>query len=223
LALGLRGHVDRLARDEHRIAPSLAVLTSQLGQLADELAQHLSPEAASHNLRLQSLMLAPLLQEAVAAMQAAIAPGLRHFRVADSSPNDLALRVDHRAMRLILARVLGEAIRSSAQEDWIEISWQVDHAGVTLQVADEGAGTALPALAERAQDSRGIGLRLALARSLVQAHGGTLEVEARISVGTRVMIHLPGALITESARPTLGATPSTAHILGSGVFGSGAN
>ncbi len=214
LALCLRGHVDRLTQERHQTAPSLAVVTSQLAQLADELALHLTPVSVTHQLRIAEFALAPLVAEAVGAMQAAIAPGQRHFRIAEGSRGDLILRVDHRAMRLILARVLAEAIRSSTQEDWIEISWEVSPTGLSLHVADEGAGTALPALAEVAQDSRGIGLRLALARSLVQAHGGTLEVEARVGVGTRVMIHLPGALMMQSPASSLGEAPCAAHILG---------
>ncbi len=222
LALGLRGHVDRLAQDRHRSAASLAVLTSQLGHLADELAQHLTPAAQSHHLHIEPVALAPLMAEAIAAMQAAISPGRRHFRVSENSPVDVTLHADRRALRLILARVLGEAIRSSAQDDWVDIFWDISPSGLALHVADEGAGSVLPALAGVAQDSRGIGLRLSLARSLAQAHGGTLEVEAMAKIGTRVVIHLPMEVahsqwLTECSPAeigqTLGGSASTAHIL----------
>jgi signal transduction histidine kinase len=50
-----------------------------------------------------------------------------------------------------------------------------------------GAGVALAA------DSRGIGLRLAVARDLMEAHGGRLEVEALPKVGSRVSLIFPVA------------------------------
>lgn len=64
-----------------------------------------------------------------------------------------------------------------------------------------GAGAAEPGTGTAAEtglgasvavaDSRGIGLRLSLARSLMQAHGGRLEVEAMARVGSRVCLVFP--------------------------------
>ena len=61
-----------------------------------------------------------------------------------------------------------------------------------MAVQDEGSGLASTGAAAVA-DSRGIGLRLALARNLMLAHGGRLEVEARAGVGSRVNLIFPDA------------------------------
>jgi len=212
VALGLRGHVDRLAHDSHSAAPSLAVVTAQLDHLADELAQHVMPQGRSYQLACESVALAPLVTEAMTALQAAIAPGRRHLRIVEAHPPDLVVLADRRALRLMLARVLGEAVRSSAQDDGIDISWQASARGVVLHIADEGAGTVLPGLAGLAQDSRGIGLRLSLARALAHAHGGALEVEAHAGVGTRVAIRLPAERLRDAWPLPLGAGNDTAHM-----------
>ena len=61
---------------------------------------------------------------------------------------------------------------------------------------DEGTGLANPEPGVPApRDSRGIGLRLALARALMLAHGGHLEVEAAAQVGTRVRLCFPAAQV----------------------------
>ena len=70
-----------------------------------------------------------------------------------------------------------------------------------IDVEDEGTGNTLPAAAGAALDSRGIGLRLSLARSLAQAHGGSLEVEALARVGTSVSIVLPTDRLRNIAPP----------------------
>jgi signal transduction histidine kinase len=68
--------------------------------------------------------------------------------------------------------------------------------GVALVVEDEGVGFAASGAGggvALAADSRGIGLRLALARSLMEAHGGRLEVEALAKVGSRISLIFPAA------------------------------
>ena len=115
-------------------------------------------------------------------------------------------------MRLVLARVLGEAVRSSAQDDWIEIGWSAGAAGLVLHIADEGHGAIWPGLDPGPRDSRGIGLRLSLARALVESHGGTLAVEAQARVGTRVVICLPEDALRLSSPDGIVGGQGQAHI-----------
>jgi signal transduction histidine kinase len=193
LGLTLRGHADRLAAEQHRHAPSLATAAAQLGGLADELCHHLLPADQSHGLDCAWVDLAELVREAVAELSAAIHPGRRHWRV-PATPAETTLWADRRALRLLLIRVLGEAARSSTHDDFIDIFWRVTADGLAIHVEDEGAGTARPEAApDSVLDTRGIGLRLSLARSLTQAHGGTLEVEAQARIGTSVTITLPAS------------------------------
>ena len=103
--------------------------------------------------------------------------------------------------------MLGNAARFSRLDDWIDISFEFDDDYFALLVADEGigvvaaghAGTPAPA------DSRGIGLGLALARVLMEAHGGALRVEAVPSVGTRVRLDFPMKRLLRAAPSTLAA------------------
>ena len=227
MALTLRGHADQLTAELHPNAPGIAAAAAQLGSLADELGHHLTPAGTSRVLACEDVALFELIQETVALMEAAIHPGRRHWRLLPAA-EPITINVDLRAFRLVLMRVLGEAVRSSAHGDWIEIGWgatapatatatagagaTASTDGVVIRIEDEGAGTVLPGAAGARIDSRGIGLRLALARTLVAAHGGTLAVEAQAQVGTRVTIALPADRL-RNPRPAGGAIRAPQHIL----------
>jgi signal transduction histidine kinase len=191
LSLGLRGHVDRLSQVRYSGVGGLAALVAQLDDLSGELGAHLAQNGKQREVACESVPLGPLVAEAAAAVEASIAPGRRYIRISDDSPPLLTLWADRRALRLVLARVLGEAVRSSAQDDWIEIGWTLTPSNVVLTVADEGHGRLTSGAGQIGADSRGIGLRLALARLLVEAHGGRLEIEAREKVGALVSVYLP--------------------------------
>ena len=85
-------------------------------------------------------------------------------------------------------------VRCSCQED----------GGVILRVEDNGPGIA-PADRKKLLDAffttrtEGLGMGLAVARSVIRAHGGRLEVEPRASAGTAFTIHLPA----DNRRPEL--------------------
>ena len=83
-------------------------------------------------------------------------------------------------------------------------------AGRCVQVDEEGPGRARPEPPTgAARDSRGIGLRLARARSLMLAHGGRLEVEAAAQIGTRVRLIFPATRLRDANGLPV-ATPAAA-------------
>jgi len=187
--------------------------------VADELSHHLVPTTDRQVLSCEQVSLVALVGDAVASLQATISPGRRHWRIGGLGARDVSISADRRALLLVLVRVLGEAARSSRQDDWVEIGWAITSAGLVMRIEDEGSGMAHPdphaPLAPI--DSRGIGVRLALARKLIQAHGGTLDVEALARVGTRVTITLPSHRLRSAGGPDdfqpTGAFAAAHHII----------
>ena len=98
--------------------------------------------------------------------------------------------------------MLGNAARLSRDQDWIDIRADIRAGdaedGLAIVIEDEGDGLPpgidlgidLGAPAEHPA-SRGVGLGLALARTLMQAHGGALTVQSTSQVGSRVVLTFP--------------------------------
>jgi two-component system phosphate regulon sensor histidine kinase PhoR len=94
------------------------------------------------------------------------------------------------------------AIKHSAADREIRLTAQDVGGAVEIRVRDEGCGIApehLPRLFERfyrvdkarSRQQGGTGLGLAIVKHIVQAHGGTVDVESTPGVGSTFTIRLP--------------------------------
>ncbi len=190
VGMNLHGHADHLTAEAHEAAPGIAAGAADLIDLADDLHDLTMDVASTRMLALATVQLGPVVDEAVAAVAATILPGRRNWRILpDLRPVELV--ADARALRHALTRVLADAVRNTRHDDWIDIAGRVQEGWFVLVVADEGRGGLTPGAVPAGADSRGIGLRLALARSLVEAHGGRMEVESLAGVGSRVSLVFP--------------------------------
>jgi signal transduction histidine kinase/ActR/RegA family two-component response regulator len=119
-----------------------------------------------------------------------------------------ALTIDGDEARLVqvITNLLSNAAKYTAPGGHLRLGAQEAGGTLTVIVEDDGPGLSADALAavfepfaqgprtlDRAEG--GLGLGLALARSLLQLHGGTLAVEGREPAnGTRFIVQLPTAL-----------------------------
>lgn len=122
----------------------------------------------------------------------------------DTAPDLPLVEVDVERIAQVLGNLVSNALRYTPSGGEIRLSAQREDGGVSLQVTDTGMGIAvedLPYLFERSfrrdkarqQPSGESGLGLAIAKSLVEAHGGTISVESALGTGTTFRIHLPAS------------------------------
>ena len=113
------------------------------------------------------------------------------------------LSVDPDRMMCVLGNLVSNALRYTPAGGEITLRAQRCERQVCVQVQDTGAGIPAEALpnifkrfyradASRTQQEGASGLGLAIARSIVEAHGGTIEVESELGRGTTFTITLPG-------------------------------
>ena len=114
----------------------------------------------------------------------------------------LTMEGDPDYLTLVLSNLLTNAIHYNREGGEVRVMLQRDAAEAVLTVADTGEGIAAPALARifdrfyRADQSRSLpagrtGLGLAITKSIIEAHCGSITVESTPGTGTTSTVRLP--------------------------------
>ena len=193
MALTLFGHAQAAIPPD----AALTALARRLLDMSEDLAAQTEVPDVQRILVEEDMRLAPALEFAIAQVVAHLGPGSRVWRI-DPALQDVRLMADRRALNQVLVNVLSGAAASTRDGDWIELSAEPAQAEWSLTIQDEGIGIPVVEGGRHPEESRGIGLRLTLARSLMQAHGGSLVVTSTEKVGTRVRLGFPVARLVRA-------------------------
>ena len=115
---------------------------------------------------------------------------------------EVTMRGDREKMTRTLENLISNALKFSSPENTVEISCELSPAGLRMAVHDQGVGMT-PEQTERIFEafyrgdssntsSGGAGLGMCLVKHVVEAHGGTVEIESAPGDGTLVTLMLPG-------------------------------
>jgi signal transduction histidine kinase len=126
------------------------------------------------------------------------------INVKSDIPNDLPeLRGDRQAIRQILLNLLSNAIKFTEEEGNVSVSARLDQAGrLILAIEDTGIGIPGDSIesvfepfiqvdSSLARKFEGTGLGLPLTRSLVELHGGSVDLRSELGKGTKVTVVFP--------------------------------
>lgn len=111
----------------------------------------------------------------------------------------VVVRCDRERMLQVFSNLIGNALKFTPEGGHIELSAYTTPGEIVFSVRDDGRGIEaedLPHVFDRfwrAQRAKreGIGLGLAIAKGIVQAHGGSIRVESRLGEGSTFSFAVP--------------------------------
>lgn len=176
---------DGLAPDPPGYLRGLSHDIDYLRRLVDDLFLMSRIDAGSYHLEMSEVDLAELADEAVEAVAPAAAK--RRIRLDVATPGRVGISADPAAIGRLFRNLLANAVRHSPEGGRVRIELARTGTKVSALVSDEGTGFSLEVRARaferfvRADDSRnrdtgGAGLGLAIAKGIVEAHGGSIEI-----------------------------------------------
>jgi two-component system sensor histidine kinase BaeS len=169
--------------------------THVLSRLVDDMRTISVAEAGALALHREPTDVVALARDTVASFEAGASAGGVALRV-DAKTLPVA-SVDPIRLREIFSNIVANALRYTPRGGSITVtvSSRGDELAVAVRDSGEGIGPeVLPHVFERftrADDSPGAGLGLAIAKSLVTAHGGTIEATSTLGEGTEIRFTLP--------------------------------
>jgi signal transduction histidine kinase len=180
--------------------------SDRLHKIIEELLDMGRLESGRVNLDLQPQSVQTLLSQAVEAQEAAFHDhGVSvAVEIAEDTPDVLAdpARIDH-----VFSNLLSNALKFTPPGGQVRVTAAPQGAFVRFVVADTGAGIPrehLPRIFDRfyrvtgPNQPGGAGLGLAIAKEIVELHGGRIEVESEVGKGSRFSFTLQPA---EAAHP----------------------
>jgi signal transduction histidine kinase len=190
---GLSSHMARNAADQ-KTAERLAIVAAEADRLQAIVDGFLSFSRGLDDLNLSTLRpfevareLAVLLE--MRAQEAGVALDV-------SGDRNLALYADARKLRQALLNLVLNAIQASPRDATVSVSVVGECERALITVHDDGIGMT-PEVLERIRKpyfttkEGGTGLGVAVARGLVEQHGGQIEFRSTAGKGTTVCIRLP--------------------------------
>jgi signal transduction histidine kinase len=189
------------ALNERQVEYSHAIVQSsqQLIALINDILDLASIEAGYLQLDLQPTNVSVLLESIFTLGRERAHSRSIDLRL-DCDENAGELMADGRRLRQALFNLLSNALKFTREGGVVTISARRTESEMLLEVADTGIG--IPdedrervfgkfERGSREQRHSGAGLGLSLVKSLIELHGGRVELDSRVGGGTRVTCHVP--------------------------------
>lgn len=199
IEVGMRDKRMDLKSAKDLIADNLSEI-NKLQSLSEGLLQLTQYKSGNSSIKFEKVSLKKVAEEAVKKMSVIA----REKKITiESFVKDHKVEGNEYSLTDLLVILLDNAVKYSPQKSKVIIDAVKFKKMVTLKISDQGVGIAkndLPHVFDRfyrAESARsrkgsgGYGLGLSIAKKIVDAHSGTIEIESEIKKGTTVRISLP--------------------------------
>lgn len=195
----LENIVDGVQQPDLDVLRVMLAQTERLGRMVSQLLDLSRLESGTSPLHRRRFEVGPLLEQAATESRLHRPDGDVQVAV---EPLDLSVDGDPERVHQVVANLIENALRYSPPGAPIEVHGHVAPGWVVIEVTDRGPG--IPpedigrvferfyrADSARAAERGGAGLGLAVARWIVNLHGGAIHAEPRQPTGCRMVVELP--------------------------------
>jgi CHASE2 domain-containing sensor protein/signal transduction histidine kinase len=188
--------LDRKDEEEQSLRARIAGYARRTLKLADDFVHYARAESGQHPQEL--LDFAAILIEAADDQWALAQAKQIRIETPDVDEEYLVLG-DRSLLSRMVCNLIGNAIKYSDEGTMIRCTLERGAETLCCRIADKGHGIAPEDIEEifrpfhrsRGVEGSGAGLGLAFVRTVVQRHGGTIEVESSLGAGTVFSVRLP--------------------------------
>ena len=125
------------------------------------------------------------------------------FKIESELPDEtIPLKIDKDAISQVLLNLLNNAVKYSEENKYILVKVCRNSNSAWISVTDHGVGIPKEELKKifdkfyrmstaKTRETQGTGLGLTLAKHVIEAHGGTIEVESEIGKGSKFTVSIP--------------------------------
>lgn len=203
------GSLGELTAKQSRVVESMREYLDRLGRVAEDAAMVAEMRNERLTLDRNPVSVRSVVQLAVEAAHAAAAGRSVRVETLIESPEEL-VNVDHQALVQALTHLITNGIRFTPDGGRVEIRAAIHEEALRIVVSDTGVGMSegnvesLRAHGAAQRDaahhrssvglefgSGGLGLGFTLARGIVAAHGGRIEIESRAGAGSTFTVIVP--------------------------------
>jgi signal transduction histidine kinase len=186
--------------DPEEYVPVLREQVRVLSVLVDDLFELARIDAGALTLEMLRLPVAPVVSSSLRGIEAEARS--RHVRLDADVDEEITARFAPDQLERVLMNLLTNALRHTPTDGAVAVRVEPQPDAVRVAVEDTGDGIDAEARermferfwrGDQSRSSRGAGLGLAIARGLVEAHGGRIWAEDREGGGARVCFTIPSA------------------------------
>lgn len=172
----------------------------QMNRLIGDLLDTVRLQAGKFSLDLEDLPVASIFRQASESLGPAAEKRDVHLDII--APGDgIVVHADPLRVSQLVGNIVGNAIKFTPEKGRVTLKAAPDGDRVLVEVTDTGPGippSDIPHLFDnfwqaRRNDHRGVGLGLAIAKGVVEAHGGKIWCESTVGAGTTFSFTLPMA------------------------------
>jgi len=203
----IRAHLENLAdgieQPDRETMQVMLNQTERLGRLVDQLLDLSKLESGEVALQIEPMPLAPVIDQVLS--EFSVGRAVTDVELDAQVPDDLLVEADRERIHQVVFNLVDNAVRFTPPGGAVTIrAWREDDR-VGVEVSDTGVGVApehLSRLFERfyradparsRDDGGGTGIGLAIARSIVEGHGGRIVATSEPGRGATFTFDLPAA------------------------------